>query len=318
MSTAGILPNVSLLQKADLALADLTNGGGILQPETAMKFMRILIKESKLLKLSTVVPMKSMKMEIPNIQFGNRILRAGQSGVALAAGDRASPQLGNIELDAELFKAEVRLPNEVLEDNIERDQLKQTIMQLMAEAISRDIDEVNISGDTTSADPFLATLDGILKAAQTNTVDATDQFLNKGVLKAMLKTMPVQFLRNREMLRFMTSTHAEIDYRDLLASRQTPGGDSFLIEGSQQAAYNGIPLIDIPMFPENIGDQSQGTDVMLTDPKNITTGIWRRFRPQTDKDVSAGVVIIVALSRMDTRFAYEPAVVKAINVQVSD
>ena len=44
-----------------------------------------------------------------------------------------------MELDAKLFKAEVRLNNEVLEDSIERGQLRQTIMQLMAEAIAREL-----------------------------------------------------------------------------------------------------------------------------------------------------------------------------------
>ena len=277
MSTAGFLPNMSILQKADLALSDLTSGGGVLQPETAQKFMRILIDESKLMKLATVVPMKSMKMEVPKIRFTNRILRAGQSGVALDSASRAKPALTNVELNTQLFKAEVRLPNEVLEDNIERDQLKQTIMQLMAEAISRDIDEVVIRGDTTSSDPFLAQLNGILKQSTTNTVDAQLQTLNKGVFRDMMKTMPTPFLRNRETLRFLTSVHAEIDYRDSLASRQTPGGDNYLVQAGE-SAYSGIPVVDVPLFPETLGNAANTTDVILTDPKNVTIGIWREIR----------------------------------------
>jgi hypothetical protein len=317
----GMLPNMSLLQKADLALADLTSGGGILQPETAQKFMRILINEAVVMKQATVVPMKSMKMEIPKIQFGSRILRAGSVGVALSASDRSKPDTSNVELDAELFKAEVRLPNEVLEDNIERDQLKQTIMQLMAEAIARDVDEVIVQGDTTSSDPFLAQINGLLKQSVTNTVDAEGALLNKQVLKSMMKTMPTQFLRNRAMLRFLTSVHAEIDYRDSLASRQTPGGDSFLTEAGS-ASYSGIPIQDVPLFPELLvnsdGGPSNCTNVVLTDPKNITVGVWREIRLETDKDVSAGVVIVVASLRMDMKYAHEPAVVKAINAQVGD
>lgn len=313
---AGFLPNMTLLQKADLALSDLTSGGGILQPETAQKFMRILIDESKVMKLATVVPMKSMKMEVPKIRFTNRILRAGQTGVALDANSRAKPDLSNVELDTKLFKAEVRLPNEVLEDNIERDQLKQTIMQLIAEAISRDMEEIVIRGDKTSSDSFLAQLDGILVQSTTNQVDAGLSTLNKGVFRDMLKTMPTPFLRNREMLRFLTSVHAEIDYRDSLASRQTPGGDAWLAQ-SGSSAYSGIPVIDVPLFSETLGGGSNTTDVVLTDPKNITVGIWREIRMETDKDVSAGVVLVVASLRFDSRYAEETATVKAINVKVS-
>lgn len=315
---ANFISNLSLLQKADLALSDLTGGGGILQPETAQKFMRLLIDEAKILKMATVIPMKSMKTEIPKARFFARILRAGQTGVALDSTSRAKPTLTNTELSAQLFKAEVRLPNEVLEDNIERDQLKETIMQMMAEAISRDIDEVAVQGNTTSSDPFLANLPagGILQQTVTNTVDNQSNYLTKTTLKSLMKTMPTPFLRNRKDLRFLTSVHAEIDYRDSLASRQTPGGDAYLAQQGE-VGYSGIPVIDVPLFPENVGTNSLSTNCVLTDPKNITVGIWRDIRLETDKDVSAGVVIIVASLRFDVRWAEETATVKASNVNVT-
>ena len=46
---AGLLDNRTVLEKADLALADLTAGGGLLQPAQAQKFIRILIDESVIL-----------------------------------------------------------------------------------------------------------------------------------------------------------------------------------------------------------------------------------------------------------------------------
>ena len=73
------------------------------------------------------------------------------------------PDLSDVELDAKLFKAEVRLSDEVLEDSIERGELRQTIMEMLADAIARDMEDVAINGDTASVDPFLATMDGILK-----------------------------------------------------------------------------------------------------------------------------------------------------------
>jgi len=130
------LSNRSLIEKADLALADLTAGGGILKPEQAQKFMRLLIKDSVLMKLATVTPMSSPKQQIQKIRFGSRVLRPGQEATAVAAGDRTKPDLSTVELDARLFKAEVRLSDEVLEDSIERGELRQTIMEMLASAIS--------------------------------------------------------------------------------------------------------------------------------------------------------------------------------------
>src|SRR5437762_1943908 len=158
--------------------------------------------------MSTFKGMQSHKTEIPKIRFQNRILRPGQEATALPAADRAKPNLSNVELDTKLFKAEVRLPDEVLEDNIEKDQLKATIMQLMGEAISRDMDEISVQGDTSSSDLFLAQFNGVLKAATTNVVDAAVVQLNRATLRDMLKTMPKPFLRNRDLLRYITSVDA--------------------------------------------------------------------------------------------------------------
>ena len=312
---AGLLDNRTILEKADLALSDLTTGGGMLQPAQAQKFLRILINEAVILKQSTVVPMRSPKQLIEKIRFANRILRSGSEAVALPVGDRVLPNLGKVELDAQLFKAEVRLNNEVLEDSIERGQLRQTIMQLMAEAIARDVDEVVIQGDTTNGDPFLARLNGILKQASSNIVDAQNQSTNKTVFRDMLKTMPHPFLRNKKELRFFTSVNSEIDYKDSLADRATVGGDKY-VEEDVPAMYSGVPVLHVPMFPEGLGAGGNTTNVILTDPKNINVGIWRNIRVEVDKIVWEGVLVIVATLRFDVKYAEETAVVKAVNVKV--
>lgn len=313
---ANLTDNRALLRKADLALSDLTTDGGLLQPAQAIKFLRLLILESKLLGMATVTPMRSPKQLVENIRFGSRILRAGSEATALSSGDRAKVDLGKVELDAQLFKAEVRLDNEVLEDSIERNQLRQTIMELMGEAIARDMDEVIVQGDTTSSDAFLAKFDGILKQSVSNLVDAGGDTTNKDILNDAIKTLPHEFLRDRKNLRFLTSINSEQDYRDSLAERATIGGDRYLTE-NVPVQYSGIPLEAIPLFPENLGSGNNYTNMILTDPKNVNVGIWRNIRLETDKDVSAGVLIIVATLRFDVKYAYEPATVKIQNVKVS-
>ncbi len=315
MGLAGMMDNRSILEKADLALSDLTSGGGLLQPAQAAKFMRILIKQSKLMGMSTVVPMRSPKQLIEKIRFSGRVLRAGQEAAALVKADRALPDLSKVELDAQLFKAEVRLDNEVLEDSIERQELRQTIMQILADAISRDIEEVAIQGDTLSSDPFLAKFDGVLKQATSNVVDNGDASLNKTLFRDMLRAMPSEFLRNKAEMRFLTSVDAEIEYRDTLSDRQTILGDKFL-EQEAPIQYSGIPIIDLQLMPETIGTSSHCTDVLFVDPKNINFGIWRNIRLETDKLVSEGVLIIVATLRFDVKYAEQLAVVKATNVKV--
>lgn len=312
-----MLPNETLIQKADLAVADLTSSGGLLQPAQAQNFMRILIDEAVVLKQATVRPMKSPVELLEKIKFGSRILRNGSEAVPLPVADRAKPTLGKVTLTTSLFKAEVRLSNEVLEDSIERGELRQTIMQLMAERIALDMDEVLVLGDTASSDTFLASFDGLLKQITTNTFDNADAHLNRTTLKNMLKVMPSAFLRNKNMLRFFTSIDAETEYKDSLADRATTLGDANLSE-DKPAFYSGVPLSSVPLFPENVGTSSHCTNVVLMDPKNLQVGIWRDIRVETDKLVSEGVVIIVATLRFVGKLAEELATVKATNVNVSN
>ena len=307
--------NRSLLEKADLALAELTAGGGVLLPAQAQKFMRLLIKQSVLMQQATVVPMAAPKYQLSKIKFGSRILRPGREATALAPSDRARPDLSFLELDAQLFKAEIHLSDEVLEDNIERGELRQTILEMIAEAAGRDMEEVLINGDTTSTDPFLATLDGLLKQATSHVVDAAGTGLSKNHLRDLLKSLPSEYLRDKKQMSFLTSVDAELDYRNSLAERATVGGDKFLEEDAP-ALYSGVPLVPVPLFPENLGPASNRTVALLCNPKNIHVGIWRQIRLESFRDVSAGVLRVVATLRFDARFAEEPGVAKLINVQL--
>ena len=307
--------NRTILQKADLALADLTAGGGILKPAQAQKFMRLLIKQSVLMQLATVVPMASPKQQISKIKFGSRVLRPGQEATPLGASDRAKPDLSQVELDAKLFKAEVRLSDEVLEDSIERGELRQTIMEMMAEAISRDMADILINGDTLSADPFLAVMDGVLKQATSNVVDAGGNPISKNLLRDVLKTVPSEHLRDKKAMRFLTSVDADLDYRNSLAERATAVGDR-LLEGDTPVLYSGVPLQPIPLFPETLGATGDQTSLLLCNPKNIHVGIWRNIRIESARDISEGTLKIVATLRFDVKFAEEPGVAKAINVQL--
>jgi hypothetical protein len=310
------LSNRSLIEKADLALADLTAGGGILKPEQAQKFMRLLIKDSVLMKLATVTPMSSQKQQIQKIRFGSRVLRPGQEATAVAAGDRTKPDLSTVELDARLFKAEVRLSDEVLEDSIERGELRQTIMEMLADAIARDMEDVVINGDTASPDAFYATLDGVLKQATSHVVDTGGAPLEPDHLRDLLKTLPSEHARDKKALRFLTSVDAEIDYRTKLAERATAVGDRFL-EGDAPVLYSGVPVQPVPLFPENLGLGANETSVLLCNPKNIHVGIWRQIRIESARDISEGTLKIVATLRFDVKFADETGVAKAIRVAVA-
>jgi HK97 family phage major capsid protein len=311
------IKNKDLLEKADLALSDLTSGG-LLVPQQAATFLRITIKQARVLPMISVQTMSGPTAEIDKLYFPNRILHAAQPQVALSSAQRSKPTLGKVTLQTHLFKAEIRLGNEVLEDQIERGGLVNTVMETASSAIARDMDEIVIQGDTASADADLAELDGIVKQATSNVVAAGGVSLDKNTLRDMQKTMPSEFMDRSRML-YLVSNQAEIDYRDSIANRSDTSGTQALgafADTLNNINYNGMKVIDVPLFPENLGVSNDESYALLLDPKNIVLGFQRKITMETDKDISAGELIIVTSVRFDVKYAHEPAVVKATGIKV--
>lgn len=308
--------NMSFIEKADLSISNLTNEGGLLLPEQAKEFIEIAIVESVLLSMVTVKPMAGPTFELSKMGFTGRVLRGATESTALSAADRSKPELGKVLLQTVEFIGEARIPYGAVEDNVAQGTFVPYATQLLAQAVSRDMEEISIQGDTASADLVLKKMDGILKQATTFVVNAGGVKLTKTVFDSMVKTMPSQFFRGAKNMAMLTSKNAAIDYASALANRQTPLGDASLVKAAA-GEYMGLPVIPVPLFPENLGVGLNMTDVLLCDPKNINVGVQREIRIETDKDISAREYIIVATLRFDVKFAHEPAVVKATNVLAS-
>ena len=307
--------NRTYIEKADLALADLVTGGGVLKPVAAKRFIRLMIKQSELLQQVTAVPMPAPSYTVPKIKFSQRVLRPEPTSGALTPAQRSKPDINSITLEARPFKAEVRLPDQVLEENVEEGDLRQTIMTMLAEACARDMEDVVINGDTASPIPDLAALDGVLKRAVSHLVDAAATPLSKEHLTDLLQALPSEYARLRKQMRFYTSVNAELNYRKTLSDRETVAGDKYL-EGDAPILSSGVPLTPVSLWPENLGATADQTCVLLTHPKNIYVGIRRRIKLETDRDISAGETIIVARMSFDVQIADELGVAKAINVQL--
>lgn len=314
-SFSNIISNRELIQKGDLQYSALATGGALV-PGQAAEFIRLVVKQGVLTKMSTVRTMNQPKYQIPKARFGSRVLHAGRFQKALPLASRSAPDLTQIELDVKLFKAEVRLGTEILEDSVERSKFAETVMSLMAEAVGRDIDEIALQSDTTSADVDLAEFDGLLTQASSNIVIASSS-LNKSVMRDMQKSMPSEFLRNKPEMRYLTSVDAEIDYRDSLANRATSAGDVHLLENPEFVKYGGIPVVPLHMMPENLGVGTNETNCLLLEPKQINFGFQRHITFEMAKDVSAGEIMMVLTCRWDVKYEHEPAVVKATEITVS-
>jgi len=309
--------NKELVRKADLALADLAADGGLLNDEQTNTFLRTLIDQPTIINVARTVTMRAPTRQINKIGFGSRIMRAAPaSGSALADADRAKPDLGQVLLTTSEAMAEVWLPYDVIEDNIERGNinvgmesgaggLHDTIVTLIAERAALDLEELALSGDTLSADAYLALQDGWLKLSSSHNVDALGATIDKDLIKSGVKAMPDKYLRNRAAMMHFVSVDNETEYRDTYASRQTALGDAQL-QGTSPLYTFGSQLVGVPLMP--------GAQGLFTNPNNLIFGIQRKVTIEYDKDIRRRVFIIVLTCRVALAVEETDAVVKYINI----
>lgn len=320
------MDNLSLLQKADITIADLQSNGGDLLPEQGATFIRKLIKQSTLLPQVRTVEMLAPQRKINKIQFASRILRAAVSAQAPAANERSKPVTEQIELNTKEVIAVVYIPYDVMEDNIERASVadngaentgpgafRQTIIELIAERAASDLEEGLLLGDPafSSGDAmeqaYMRLWSGYLKRANDggNVVDVNNVTIAKEVFKQGMKALPVQYQKNIPQMKHLVSMNNEIEYRDTLANRGTGMGDSFTT--GQSAAYAYASKVEgIQYMPEAVG--------LYTNPLNLIMGIQRRVSMEFAKDIESRVYKIVLTARVDCQVEEDEAIVYYQNI----
>lgn len=308
--------NQELIHKADLALSDLSSNGGLLSPEQTDVFLQNLIDSPTLINRARVVTMNGPQKKINKIGFGSRVLRAATSGTALVDGDRVKPDLGQVTLNTKEVIAEIHLPYDVIEDNIERGNINaamgtsaggihSTMVALLSGRAALDLEELAILGDTLSGDAYLALTDGFLKRATSHILDANAATISKDILKNAIKAMPDKYLRVRSELEYFLSVDNETEYRDTVANRVTGLGDAALVSANALSAF-GSSVVAAPLMPNSKG--------IYTNPNNLIFGIQRRLNIEYDKDIRARKFIVVLTARVDFQIEEEDAIVKIINI----
>ena len=317
--------NADMIRKADLVISDLTANGGYLNPEQSNAFIRKLLVAPTMLAQVRRVTMSAPIRKINKISFASRILNAGSGGsgaypTALTCGQRAAATTEQIQLQTHEVIAEIHLPYDVIEDNIEGGNVgtfneggnppmaggfRDTIVTLIAERVAIDLEEQALNGDTNSSDPYLAQTNGYLKLIQSNVVDAGNQQINRTILKNAMKTLPSQYRRNRAALAHFVSTEQEIEYRDTLANRETSLGDSQL-QSTAPVYAAGAPVVGVPLMP--------GSSGILTNPLNLIFGVQRDIMMETDKIITQRVYVIVVTARVAVQIEEELAAVELINL----
>ncbi len=316
--------NRQLVEKADFATADLTTAG-LVNPEQANRFFRRLINEPTMLRDVRSVEMDSPTRNINRLQFNKRILREGTSATALdteaeisatafdasttgEATRRAKPETSQVVLNTNEVIAEVDLPYDVIEDNVELGNIGEmrdtggapagggfidTVLELMAERAALDLEELLLLGDVDlgTADPYLDMADGVLEIVRDNgnVNDEAGALVSKTTFKNGKKAMPDQYLRNINSMRHYISHDQETEYRDTVADRATGFGDATL-QGDAPLRAFGSSVVANATIPDDEG--------LFTNPQNVIWGLQRKMLLEWDKLIRERVLLIVLSARV--------------------
>lgn len=288
------------------------DGGGILKPQQANRFLDYLYEQSVLIRDARFVRMNNPTIEIDKISVGTRLLKKATE--ANDDGTNERPSFTKISMTTVKLRLDWELSTEGLEDNIEGRSLEDHVASLMARQTANDLEDLFIHGDTASGNTLLKAMDGWRKRARADAhvVDAAGANLTRSTFDKALRKLPNKYLQRRNQLRWYTSSSLLQDYLWSLSlangadGAPSPGstfGDNIVNNGFSGAGGGanalagirpfGIGLLEVPLMEETeVGDHSGASGshgaVELTFPNNRIVGVqreivvYREFKPKKD------------------------------------
>jgi hypothetical protein len=307
-----------ILAKAnEVTTSDVSEGsGGLLNAEQANRFIDFVVDRSVLMQNARVVRMRTPTLDIDKVSVGTRLM-AKATEAATTGQTNAALTFTKVSLSSVKLRLDWEISTEALEDNIEGAGLEDHIAQMMARQTATDLDDLLISGNTSSDNALLKALNGFVKLALAGgtTVDEAGNNVSRATYDRVLRNMPNKYLQRRNELKFFTGPGV---VQDSIFSLQNPnsataatagapapasvvGEQAFLSgamgsrggAGATGLAPFGIPLVEIPLLPETVtGDYSGASGnhgyVELTFPNNRVVGmhrditVYRQFQPKKD------------------------------------
>lgn len=281
--------------KAAIVNADLSPNG-IMVPDVAKRFIVLAIKGQAILPDVLFVPMKANTARVPTAQMNARVLQPATVGSALAASLQAKPTFAGPEMATVESIGEVAIDDTALEDNVELEALRQTVMDVSAERIGFDIEDASLNGDTASTDVLYAQADGWRKLCSSHTGSASSNTFDKSIAKQAWKSIPKQYRKRKSEYRLLTADDATIDYGDSYTNRVGDAADVALRKG-ETLTYNGIPIVGVPAYPNDLGSDNDETEVLCTRLQNLVFGVQREIRMEPFRDARARQTVFIYTMR---------------------
>ena len=300
--------------RTDVTTSGLSSGGAM-PTEAATQFIKIAQNATPLLAKCRKVTMPTKDFRIPKIVMTGRMLKAAPSEGA-ASSSRVAPTTSEVLLESKRYQLAVKITDEMLEENVEREGFEGTLMELVAEKVGIDTEEIALASDTLSSDADLALQDGWLKLITSHVVDADDANVSASIFNAGHRAVPLRFRRGRHI--WFVQEHAGETWREALSARQTALGDAAILNGQIPPAV-GRPVEQVGNMPVTAaaGGHPDVSKAIYADPANLILGFFRDVRIEVERVARESSNYIIVTVRQAFQIEHEAACSKLINVRAA-
>ena len=305
------------------------------------EFLKVAILPRVMLPDVKMVSSDAATWEESKIAFGRRVLRSGTEAKRLDYSDRYAPDTGMVTITTHLFRGEFPLSDEILEDNVEEEGFIETVIERMAEAVGRDIEEIMLMSDRNSTHlageglpDQLKVLNGWIRLARSKTtgsnyeatlndrtdgqlIDASDVGVDYiELFRRMIAALPNEFKGDWEDYRFYVPMQLAESYQSQLAARGTQIGDTMLTGGGM-LKYRNVEVKPVPVMPV-VTDPAGGdtAHVLLANRNHLYAGFRRQIRIERERFARDGATSYVVTTRFAPAIAIPEATVVAKDVVV--
>lgn len=261
------LPLREMVEKSAIDSNSLPNS--VLNRAQANRFIDMVIDETVLMKQVRVVRVNRNKGEVNRLDLGS-IVTEGASTTSRAS--THTPTESVMTYDTEKYRSAFDLKTDFLEDNLERESVRDTILGMFTKRIGVDVELAAIegdddltTGDTQSAEAnLLGVNDGFSKILNANVpnaqiVDCGGKAPSKWLYYAMKRRIPSRYRAAKPDYVWVVPSGPADKWVLDWADRNTAGGDTVLRTGQVPGPW-GIPMLEVPLMPEDLAFGSAGTD----------------------------------------------------------
>lgn len=316
-----------LLQKSVVNETNLPNS--VMNRQQTDRFIDLVIDQSIMLKQIRTERVDHPKGEINKLNLGD-IVTEGASATTSAT--TRIPTESVVNYDMIKYRSAFDLATDFVEDNIEKGQVRDTLLNMFTKRISTDLEMAAIEGDASlttgdaqsDSNNLLGVNDGFKEILTDNVpsaqkVNAASAASSKKLFYEMKRKIPARFRIAKPDYRWNVSSAVYDKWELDVSARATEAGDEALSGRGTRRPF-GIQLNEVPLMPDDLSigtTATDGTQIWLSPLMNFIFFIQRAITIEWDRKPRDDKWEVTIHTRMDVQVEDPNMVILGYNISES-